>query len=146
MVSAVVGSGDRFCGLHRTFLSPFADGSVGKANVSPNKMSLGPTRRGAVRMSGTCPGSLIITEGIEDALTIFQVYCGEQTVWAALGTFNLGQLAIPSGVRGLIIAADNDEPGREAATRAGWAYQRQGFSVRIACPSVGKDWNEVLLQ
>lgn len=146
MIAAVLGPSIEITGIHRTFLSDPKLGPVTKANVDPNKMSLGPIRGCAVRFGPTPDPAglqLIITEGVEDALSISQAL-PEVAVWAALGVSNLHQLTIPTGIREVVIAADNDPVGKRAALKAASAYQRAGHVVRIAYPSSGKDFNEVL--
>ena len=56
--------------IHRTYLKQ--DGS-GKADVEPNKMMLGSIKGGAVMFGPSSGLNLFITEGIENALTLFEV-------------------------------------------------------------------------
>jgi hypothetical protein len=50
--------------LHRTFLQPYGNG---KAEIDPQKASLGPTAGGAVRLAPAAE-TLLIGEGIETSL------------------------------------------------------------------------------
>ncbi len=126
-------------GVHRTFLKP--DGT-GKAEVEPNKLALGPLKGGSVHLTAG-DREIVICEGIETGLAILLVT--GLHVWAALGTSNLGQVVLPSFVRGVIIAADNDEPGLKAARAAADAYRARGLSVRIFAPGkVKADFNDVV--
>ena len=78
MVAALtIWPGTDLVAIHRTYLRP--DGSA-KADVDPNKMSLGPIRGGAVRLGPPAP-KMAVTEGIEDGMTIFQET--GLSVWAA---------------------------------------------------------------
>jgi len=66
--------------VHRTYLA--ADGS-GKANVEPDKASLGPVRGGAVRFGAPSADKLLaVGEGIETTLSVV-IACGLPG-WAAL--------------------------------------------------------------
>ena len=75
--------------IHRTFLA--RDGA-GKAPVAPQKMTLGPCGRGAVRLAkGT--GKLMVGEGIETCLAAMQAT--GLPAWAALSTSGLWTLQLP---------------------------------------------------
>jgi DNA primase len=146
MVAAVLRHGVGFVGVHRTFLALDPElGMVVKADIEPNKASMGCTLGGAVRL-GPKPdpdAELIVCEGIEDGLSIAQDD-PKACVWVSLGVSNLAQVALPDHVRRVIIAADNDDAGRRAAVRAAWAYERLGREVSIRTPNSAKDFNEVL--
>lgn len=55
---------------------------------------------------------LIITEGVEDALTQAMMY-PDVRVWAAGSVWNMGELAIPSHVLDVVLVGDNDT-GKDA--------------------------------
>ena len=98
--------------IHRTYL---ARNRKGKAPVEPQKMMLGPTRGGAVRLSE--PGeTLAIGEGLESCLSPMQA-TGIPT-WAALSTSGLKTLSLPADVRDVIVLADGDDAGERAAQQA----------------------------
>jgi hypothetical protein len=140
MVALVThGTDDRPIGVHRTYLDH--DGR-GKAPVSPNKMMLGPCRGGVVRLA---PRStpLLVGEGIETCLSAMQA--SGHTAWAALSTSGLKSLELPSYVQDVIILADGDPPGKQAATYAADRWTRQGRRVRIANAPAGSDFNELLI-
>jgi putative DNA primase/helicase len=126
--------------VHRTFLR--RDGT--KASVEPVKASLGPVWGGAIRLQPTEPEKpLIIGEGIETAasaglLTGFPA-------WAAVSAGNMAKgLVLPPEVRRVVIAADPDQPGRDAA-RDGWIrWRAEGRHVRIAVPDGVGDFNDLL--
>ena len=55
-------------------------------------------------------------------------------------------LVLPHEVRSVIICADGDEPGEQAA-RAAWArWAEEGRRVRVIRPPWGLDFNDVLMQ
>lgn len=139
MVAAVQDANGSIVAIHRTFLKP--DGT-GKAEVEPNKLALGPVRGCSVHL--TAGGvEVALCEGIETGLSILQA-TGIQ-VWVALGTSNLATVALPTFVRKVIVAADQDEPGIKAAKIAAEAYGSQGYQVSIVSPQTDKaDWNDVL--
>lgn len=139
MVACVEDYAGRFVGVHRTWLRP--DGS-GKAAVKPQKAALGPISGGAVRLAPTLSEKIILAEGIETGLSVFQA-TGVAT-WATLGTSGLRGLRLPDCVREAIIAADSDEPGERAACQAAARFMHEGRKVRIARPSGAKDFNDRL--
>lgn len=130
MVAAIEEADGDIVGVHRTFLKP--DGS-GKAEVKPNKKALGRERGCAVHLTVGAP-ELVLCEGIETGLSILQAT--GRHVWVALGTANLGQVRLPSFVRSVIIAADNDGSGLKAAREAVIAFSRQRRRVRIVVPKL----------
>lgn len=124
--------------VHRTFVGPRGEGL---ADVPSPRCGLGRFGRGAVRLGGSGP-TLGLAEGIETALSVtalFGVRC-----WATLGTERFALVAIPHGVRELLLFLDHDAGGRRAERLA-----RDSFA---AVPSIvaryprrpGDDWNDVL--
>jgi hypothetical protein len=125
--------------IHRTFLA--RDGS-GKAPVDPQRMMLGPCRGGAVRLA-KAGNVLLVGEGIETCLAAMQA--SGHPAWAALSTSGLLTLDLPQTVRDVIVLADGDEAGKAAARGAALRWKREGRRVRIAYPSEGMDFNDMLL-
>ena len=70
---------------------------------------------------------LVITEGIEDALTAFQA-TGLAT-WAAGSASHMPALApnVPDWVETVTIVADDDRAGQEGASKLAAALQRRGI-------------------
>ena len=126
--------------VHRTFLC--RDGS-GKAPVDPEKMMLGPCRGGAVRL-GEVRNALMVGEGIETCLAAMQAT--GSPAWAALSTSGLRSLNLPVEVRNVIVLADGDDPGEAAARDCAFRWKREGRRVRIARPSWGMDFNDMLVE
>jgi putative DNA primase/helicase len=129
----------RPCAVHRTFLA--IDGN-GKAPVDTPRMTLGPCRRGAVRLA-EATDQLMVGEGIETVLAAMQAT--GRPAWAALSTGGLRALDLPPHVKEVIILADADRPGEEAAQYAATRWVREGRRVRIARPPQGQDFNDLLL-
>jgi putative DNA primase/helicase len=140
MVAAVtVWPERRPCAVHRTFLAP--DGS-GKAVVDTPRMTLGSCRHGAVRLAEAAE-QLMVGEGIETCLAAMQAT--GKPAWAALSTSGLRNLEIPEQVKEVVVLADADLPGEEAAQHAARRWVREGRHVRIARPPKGQDFNDLLL-
>jgi putative DNA primase/helicase len=138
MLAAVEDFSGRFLGVHRTWVLP--DGS-GKAVVSPQKAALGPIAGGAVRLAPKLAKTLVLAEGIETALSVFQAT--RLATWATLGTSGLRSIRLPDVVREVIIAIDADEAGELAAQAAARRFNVEGRTVRIARPTGAKDFNEM---
>lgn len=129
----------RPCAVHRTFLA--IDGN-GKAPVDTPRMTLGPCRRGAVRLA-EATDHLMVGEGIETCLAAMQAT--GHPAWAALSTAGLRSLEIPEHVKEVVVLADGDLPGEEAAQYAARRWVDEGHRVRIARPPKGQDFNDLLL-
>jgi DNA primase len=125
-------------GLHRTYLQP----NGAKLGVANPKLTLGQVRGNAIHL-GEATDRLIICEGLEDGLTLYQEL--GVPVWVACGASFLHLLALPDTVRSLTIAADNDPPGEKAAWRAVDAHSTGGRVPSIMRPSSGfADFNDEL--
>ena len=85
-----------------------------------------------------------MAEGIESALAAAKVL--EKPAWAAVSAGNLADnLVLPSAIREVTIAADNDKPGLRSANRAAARWKAEGRTVRLAVPDrAGADFNDVL--
>lgn len=142
IISAVtVPATGAFLALQRTALNSSGDG---KASIAQAKLSLGPTKGGAVVFGDLNAGEYILEgEGIETVLSACQA-SGCPGI-ATLSAVTLGKPLLPPG-RTVVILADL---GSEAAAKAG-AQRRyeEGREVRIALPFAGrgKDFNDTLCQ
>ena len=106
-------------------------------------MSLGQTHSGAVRLAAATE-TLVLCEGIEDGLTLLQATA--LPVWATLGTAGLAAVLLPDTVRTVIIATDNDAPGKAAAAKAAARFLNEKRQVKIAFPPASyKDFNQMLV-
>jgi hypothetical protein len=139
MIAAVQGTG--LPAVHRTYLQ--RDG-FNKAAIDPDKMMLGATSGGAVRLSDG-PSRLVVSEGIENGLSLL---CGllnsPATIWAALSTSGLRRLRLPPQPQRLTIATDGDGPGREAGHALAVRAHALGWQVSILDPGTGRDFNDIL--
>ena len=99
-------------------------------------------RRGAVLLA-EATDQLMVGEGIETCLAAMQAT--GKPAWAALSTAGLRNLEIPEQVKDVVVLADADLPGEEAAQYAARRWVREGRRVRIARPPKGQDFNDLLL-
>jgi Toprim domain len=126
-------------GVHRTF---FEKG--GERLVRNAKMMQGPCAGGAVSLS-EAQGPLVVCEGIETGLSLLSGLLREPAeVRAALSTSGLRALSLPAQPRRLLIAADGDAPGIEAANVLGDRAYCLGWDVYLWPAPDGQDWNDVL--
>lgn len=125
--------------VHRTFLR--ADGS-GKADLDPNKMTLGPSKGAAVQLAKPRAGVLAVAEGIESALSY--MHATAVPTWAALSAVGIRNLVLPPEVTEIIIAADPDPVGLMAARAAARRWLEEGRRVSIARPPLGLDFNDLV--
>ena len=127
-------------GVHRTYLT--VDGTD-KAPLSPNKMMLGSTKGGAVRLSpiGT---KLILAEGIETALSC--LYATSIPTWSCLSTSGMMDVVVPPFeiTQEIIICADGDGAGQKAADKLAERLHRTGYGVCLAPSPQGQDLNDIL--
>jgi phage/plasmid primase-like uncharacterized protein len=138
LVAAVTNNDGEITGIHRTFLDPKRNA---KAGVSSPRRALG-----AILGNGVCFGVIddfaIIGEGIETVLSLKSVLPDAPMV-AALSAAHLAAWKIPAGLRRLLIAADNDRTGQNAARKLAERAVAEGVQVgRIV--SQGKDFNNDL--
>ena len=146
--------------VHATFLTD----KGAKANVLPPKQTFGSTGGAAIYFgpskdeiaAGEKLGTVewVIGEGVETVLSYMAIKrrqgaCGERGPCGicALSAKGLQYLELPSFVRQVIIAADNDADGlgQKVANAAIWRWSIQKRLVRLAVPRrSGEDWNDVL--
>jgi phage/plasmid primase-like uncharacterized protein len=125
--------------VHRTFLTK--DGR--KAGVEPAKASLGPVWGGAIRLQPIEPDKpLIVAEGIETAASAGRLLAS--SAWAAISAGNMAKgLVLPPEARRVVIAADPDTAGRNAARDAWIRWRGEGRDVKIATPNGSGDFNDL---
>lgn len=155
MVTAIAGPDGRFVACHRTWLEIQADGTVRKAPVANNKMTLGGWRGGAIRLwranndafKKIGAGDIVdITEGIEDGLSVAAAM-PEARVIAAISVSGFGSVALPPAVTHVRLWAQNgDGPEAVAAFDAAVAAHHEAGRVVLipAIPASIKDVNDLL--
>ncbi len=161
MVTLMTGANGRHQAIHRTWLSPDGSGKAAFPDPERNKArKIWPSPVGAViRISkgegDLTPeeaarqgraGPLVVTEGIEDALSI-AISCPDHRVWAAGTLGNIAHVPVLPCVSRVIVAADNDWHNKQASAalgRAVAALKAHGRPVAIARSTIGKDMNDLL--
>ena len=127
--------------LHRTYLA--ADGR--KADVPTVKKltgAAGPLAGACIPLNNAARGCIGIAEGIETALAAW-LASGVPTV-AAYCAGNLAAWRWPAGVQRVVIFADNDNAGREAANALRARVIRAGLQASVMTPTdAGSDWCDV---
>jgi hypothetical protein len=140
LVAAVIRwPNETICGIHRTYLN-----GPNKASKLPNKMMLGSTQGGAVRLSSSVGPHLLLTEGIETGLST--LLSTKLSTWATLSTSGMMNVIVPSPsmTPKITIAADNDNAGRVASKTLAQRLTQEGHEVYIALPPENTDFNDVL--
>lgn len=126
-------------GIQRIFF-PGDDPSHGKADC---KLSLGTVKGSALRLAPAGP-AIIMAEGPEDGLSIHQDG-PDLPVWVPFGTSMMPAVQLPAIVRKVIIAGQNNTPGRVAANKAAIALSDRGLEVAFAWPLAEfDDWNDMI--
>ena len=141
MVAPIVAPDGRTVALHRTYLT--ADGR--KADVPcPKKLTgvAGPLAGASIPLHKPARGCIGIAEGIETALA---AWCASAVPTVA--SYCAGNLAAwhwPSGVQRVVIFADNDKAGRDAADALRARAIRAGLQASVMTPTdAGADWLDV---
>ncbi|MFZ4604609.1 MAG: DUF7146 domain-containing protein, partial [Caulobacterales bacterium] len=134
LVAAIADAAGALQGVQVTLLSPTG---AGKAAVATPRRVIGAMRGGAVQLTPAEP-DLVIAEGVETALSAAAYF--SVPAWAALSASNLAEFTPPAVVKRLIIAADRDQPGLDAADRLA-ARLADRLDVSIRPPEAGDDWN-----
>ena len=107
-------------------------------------------RRGLGPMAG-CPAPVIdhagleiltVAEGVEDALAAWVLTT--YPAWAALSAGNMAALNLPAQFRQVIICADAEPVGIDAARKLASRLRTEGREARVLVPEAGKDANDVL--
>lgn len=141
LIALVTDADDWPLGIQRVFVR--SDGTA-KADVEPQRASLGSVRGGVVRLD-PITHEIAIGEGIESSAA-----AGRLLGLPASAAMSAGNLArgvrLPRVVRKVWIAVDNDPPGREAAYQAWMRWSAEGREVRTATPDgEGLDFNDILM-
>ncbi len=131
--------------IHRTYLR--RDGG-GKAAVEPQKATLGPVAGGVVMLDAPLPGApVVIGEGIESSASAGRMLGAP--AWSAISAGSLAELVLPPlpALHEVIVAADPDLPGQQAAWSAARRWRAEGRQVQVATPDdPGADFCDLLLR
>jgi hypothetical protein len=127
LVTDLAGNG---VGVQRTFL---ADGEAAKLKGS------------AIRIGSPRTSRVLVSEGLEDAMTARAAMDFKFVAWAGAGLSMMDAIAFPDDVTEVVILTDNDQPGRKAARKAAQRFLAAGKTVLVAYPPDGvKDFNELV--
>lgn len=128
-------------GAHVTFLDKEG---TGKLATDDARRTYGVPKGGFIRLGPIqSDAPLIVAEGIETTLAAMALT--DVSGIAAISTGGMKAVRVPACSE-VIIAADNDEPGRDAAEALADRLLQDSRSVRIALPEQeGDDWNDELI-
>ena len=144
MLARITAPNGRHVGLHRTYLDPW---NATKALVRAPKKVLrakGETlTTSAIRLYPVAT-TMGLTEGIETAIAV-QKATG-MPVWATTCATLLRSAVLPDAVEHVVVWADRDAAGRDAAMAAAERFREEGRSVEVRYPRLERksDWNDVL--
>lgn len=147
MLAAIHRLDGELVGLHRTYLddsrkASFLDPVTGETLPSKKMRAAWPgaIRGGAIRLTAAGP-YMVVAEGIETTLGAIQL--SGRPGWAALSAGGLSRLQLPLIVRDVLVAADADQAGLQAAECLAERLLAEGRTVRFAAPTSGLDWADV---
>ncbi len=141
VLACVTGPDGTLAGLHLTFLEAGGQGRKEKKVAAGSK----PTG-GAIRLfAHQVDQPLALCEGIETALAVHQAT--QWPAWACVSAGGLERVILPLEVREVVVCADHDPAGLEAANKLARRLVAEGRKVRLATPPrEGADWLDVLLE
>jgi hypothetical protein len=142
IVAMVTNNDGAIRAVQRTFLS--ADESQ-KRGVAPARQSLGPIKGHAIRIGLNTP-TMMIAEGLEDAMTAHAAMGFTHCAWAAVG-LGASAIALPDEITDVIVLSDRDPhgAGQRGAAEAAVRFKAAGKRVRVAIPPDGvKDFNALV--
>lgn len=147
LIAIVTDAAGQLVGLQRTYLTEKGEKAATKPTDTDRKpkvkYSLGNVVGGAIQL-GPPSASMLVTEGLEDGLTLHQAL--GRSVWVAAGTSMMPQMTFAPVTRAIVIGADGDDAGEAAAARAAAAFTSRGLATRIMRPKAGyKDFNAELM-
>lgn len=125
-------------GVHRTWLDP---STRDKAPVATQRKAMGDLLGHAVRF-GTALDVMAAGEGIETMLSLRQVM-PDLPAAAALSANHLAALLLPTTLRRLYVARDDDPAGHRATAQLTERAEAAGIEALTLTPSLG-DFNEDL--
>jgi hypothetical protein len=129
LVAAVTDLGGAMTGIQRTWLA--RDGS-GKAPLGTPRRALGRLLGSSVRF-GKATDVMAAGEGLETMLSL-RVVLPDMPIVAALSSAHLAALILPTGLRRLYIARDNDRAGHRAADALGIRANADGIEDIVLTP------------
>ena len=126
-------------GMHLTLLAKDASKRLSKKLATGSRVS-----GAAIQLYPLEAGKpLALAEGIETALAVHEAT--GWPAWACVSATGLERVALPPEAGEVVVAADHDQAGLEAARKLAHRLLGEGRRVRLAIPPVaGKDWLDVV--
>ena len=132
--------------VHRIYMTPEGDAP----DIGGHKRTSGGPREGAVTLGARNPARAVLTEGVEDALAVWQALDpGERADTAVMASISAGRIAsvtVPDTVREIVLVQDRDQAGERAWAALQRRWEGSGIEVRRIILPIGKDANEDLLE
>lgn len=151
IVGIIVNPDNKIVSLHRTYLTAYGL----KAPVPNHKKFMSSIYKGALSGAAirlySAEDRIAITEGIENALSVYQE-TGIPT-WATLSAHGMESVVLPERIAEVSLWIDKDKSGRgkQAAIKAAKRFASEGRRVKLVEPpfpipvgAKGIDWNDVL--
>ena len=115
--------------------------------IKPPKI-FGSCKGGKTPLSTTGSTSLILVEGLEDGLTLHQTFLAQKQIrdiWVMIGTSNFMNVELPSHIRKITLALDNDEAGHRVFEKAKERFSSMNLGISRITPDADyKDFNDQL--
>ena len=139
LIARVSDINDQTIAIQRIYL----DGA-NKANIDPNKMTLGSPIGGAVKLGKPRGGIISICEGLETGLSVQQMF--NVPVWVSLGSTFMHKIKLPSKdvVHTVRIYADGDDAGTSAIKKFQEQYSKD-YKIEDYQAPTGTDYNDMLM-
>ena len=138
LLAAVTDLAGTITGVHRTWLD---SAQATKAQLSTPRKAMGHLLGNGVKF-GVAHEVLAAGEGLETMLSLRTVL-PTMPIVAALSSAHLAALLLPTGLRRLYVALDDDRAGRHAVQRLRHRKDLRGIELRELVPGEG-DFNEDL--
>ena len=145
--------GDKFVGLHITYLSKSSEGPAPVKVFRKTRRCDEEFKGATIQLYKPMPGEpLGIGEGLESSLAVRELT--GLPMWSGANTFLLESAQFPAGIESVYIAADLDEnsAGEKAANKLKERLIEEGRTVGISYPELGAmgqkssyDWNDYIV-
>lgn len=127
--------------LHRIYLD---ETGAKKAPLNDAKRALGPVKGSGIWLGKPGP-KLYVAEGPENALSLREM--GAEFVVSSVFGNNMASIAIPDYVELIILAGDNDGPGKKNVARAAKTFAGEQKKIcKVIFPPKNEDWNSALIR
>ena len=140
IIAAVTDLAGAITGALRIYLDPY---ELDKAAIEHPRLAMGNVLGNGIRL-GTPTEVLAAGEGLETMLALRSLMPAMPMV-AATSASHLGALVLPTTLKRLYIAMDNDGAGRAAAERLAVRHMDESIDVRLLSP-LHDDWNTDLMK